>query len=209
MKKILPIIITLSITGLVILMLAFLASKPSSSPAKDLAVPPKADDISIGSMEAKVTLVEYSDFQCPACGSFYPVIKQLKSSYHDQPVRFIFRHFPLSNIHPYAQLAAEAAEAAREQGKFWEMADKLYNNQDQLDQKYLLIYAQEIGLDIDKFSQSLNGGVYRNKVLADFDSGVKSGVPGTPSIFINAKYYQGKRTLEELVKYINKLLESK
>ena len=142
-----------------------------------------------GSRDAKVVLVEYSDFQCPACASYYPVVKQLKEEYGDR-LLFAYRNFPLSNIHQNARPAAFAAGAAGAQGKFWEMHYKLCENQSAWSSlgdpgAEFLKYAQEIGLDIEAFKRDINSEAVQDKVDADYASGERAKVRGTPTFFIN------------------------
>jgi protein-disulfide isomerase len=133
---------------------------------------------------APVTLVEYGDYQCPFCGNVQPVIKKLQKHYGDQ-LRFVFRNFPQVRVHAYAQRAAEAAEAADGQGKFWEMHDYLYKHQEALDVENLARAADALGLDKVKFDREVAERVYADRVQQDIQSGNDSGVGGTPTIFIN------------------------
>ena len=144
-----------------------------------------------GNPEAKVVLAEYSDFQCPACGQFYPHIKELVNEHGDQ-LRFEYRHFPLINIHPQALPAARAAEAAGVQGKFWEMHDKLFENQNTWSKSsnpngYFVQYAEEIGLDTDMFKRHLGSSVIEDAVMAGFNDARSRGFTGTPTILLNDK----------------------
>jgi protein-disulfide isomerase len=150
-----------------------------------------------GPQRAPVTLVEYGDYECPYCGQAHYVLKDLTAALPDQ-VRLVFRNFPLSQIHPHAEQAAEAAEAAGAQGKFWEMHDTLYENQDALEEEDLLGYAQQLGLDLDRFQLELFQRVYAPRVREDFISGVRSGVNGTPSFFINGRRHEGAWDLRSL-----------
>jgi protein-disulfide isomerase len=155
-----------------------------------LAVPVGPKDHAQGPETAPVTLVEYGDFECPHCGRAYLMIKNIQRLM-GQRLRFVFRHFPLTQIHPMAEPAAEAAEAAGAQGKFWEMHDLLFENQQSLDPEYLLGFAEELDLDTERFTRELEEGVYRERVREDFMTGVRSGVNGTPSFFINGVRYDG------------------
>jgi len=149
-----------------------------------LTPPVSADDHSAGSNDAPVTLVEYGDYECPHCGAAYPVVQEIRRIVGPN-LRFIFRNFPLAQIHPHAQHAAEAAEAAGAQGEFWGMHDLLFENQDALEDPDLLRYAAALSLDQERFTKELSSGVYADRVRRDFRSGVKSGVNGTPTFFIN------------------------
>jgi len=137
-----------------------------------------------GRSTAAVTLVEYGDYQCPFCGNTYPIIQKLQKQFGDQ-LRFVFRNFPLPQVHAYAQRAAEAAEAAAAQGKFWEMHDYLYEHQEALDAESLGRAAVVIGLDRVQFNRDVAERVYADCVQEDIRSGIDSGVGGTPTLFIN------------------------
>ena len=137
-----------------------------------------------GSSSAAVTLVEYGDYQCPFCGDAYSIIKKLQKHFGER-VRFVFRNFPLTRIHAYAQRAAEAAEAAGAQGKFWEMHDYLFEHQEALDAEHLVKAAGTLGLDKVKFDREVAEHVYADRVHADIQSGNDSGVGGTPTTFVN------------------------
>lgn len=163
-----------------------------------------ARDHAQGPSDALVTLVEYGDYQCPHCRLVYYNIKELQERLGDR-IRYVYRHLPVSTIHSQAQLAAEAAEAAGAQGKFWEMHDILYKH-DQLDREHILDYAREIGLDMDRFSAELDDGVYAEKVLEDFENGIRSGANGTPTFFINGERYDGAWDLESLIALVEKPL---
>jgi protein-disulfide isomerase len=141
-----------------------------------------------GPANAPVTLVEYGDFQCPFCGRAYWVLKEIEARF-ERDLRFAYRHFPLTEIHPLAMIAAEAAEAAGAQGKFWEMHDLLFESQPEFEPDELLGYATEIGLDIDAFIADLQTHRHREKIAKDFMGGVRSGVNGTPCLFINGERY--------------------
>jgi protein-disulfide isomerase len=155
-----------------------------------LTVPLGPPDHTRGPAAARATLVEYGDFQCPFCGQAYGVVEAVLEALGDQ-VQFAFRHFPLTEMHPPAQLAAEAAEAAGAQGRFWEMHHLLFEHQNQLDEHSLLGYARLLGLDLDAFAAALTTGSYIPRVERDFVSGVRSGVNGTPTFFINGLRYDG------------------
>ena len=156
----------------------------STSFTASLALPVGKRDHVQGSASAIVTLVEYGDYQCPFCGEAYPVIKKLQE-YWGKQLRFVFRNFPLTRIHAYAQGAAEAAEAADGQGKFWEMHDYLFEHQDALEIEDLVRAAGTLGLDTAKFRRELSGHVHSGRVREDVQSGIDSSVGGTPTIFIN------------------------
>src|SRR5690348_6945855 len=152
-------------------------------------VSPKRDHIR-GPIDAPVTLLEYGDFECPFCGQAHLVVKAVEAQFGNT-MNFAFRHFPLTTVHPHAELAAEAAEAAGSQGKFWEMHDMLYANQQQLEGPQLLAYADALDLDLNRFGNEIAGHAYLPKVSEDFMSGVRSGVNGTPTFFINGVRHDG------------------
>ena len=150
-----------------------------------------------GGADASVTLVEYGDYQCPYCGGVYPVVKRLEKAF-GRKLRFVFRNFPLTQAHPYALIAAEAAEAAALQGKFWEMHDLIYENQADLEPDILPVWAEEVGLDLDKFASALKQGVVTKRIKEDRASGIGSGVNGTPSFFIHGTRYDGPPDYDSL-----------
>jgi protein-disulfide isomerase len=143
-----------------------------------------------GKPDAAIELVEYGDYQCPHCGRAYPIIKVIQERLGDD-LKFVFRNFPLSEIHPQAKTAAVASEAATRQGKFWPMHDIIFENQFSLHTADLVNYAKMIGLDVKRFEKDLGDEQLMEKVEADFESGVRSGVNGTPTFFINGKKYNG------------------
>ena len=168
------------------------------SPSAKMKPPVGANDHVQGTANAPVTLVEYGDYQCPYCGEAYPIVKALQERLGKQ-VRFVFRNFPLSEMHPHAEHAAEAAEAAGGQGKFWEMHDMLYENQDALEDEDLARYAKALKLDMPRFIKEMESRHYAERVRADFSSGVRSGVNGTPSFFINGARHDGPFDLASLL----------
>jgi protein-disulfide isomerase len=148
-----------------------------------------ARDHVLGPPDAAVTLVEYGDFECEFCGRAYPELKRLLKQVGGK-VRFIFRHFPIPEEHPHAQHAAEVAEAAAAQGKFWEMHDLLYEHQSALADEDLLRYARQLGLDMARIQRELAAHTYAPVVRQDFMGGVRSGVSGTPRFFINGRRHE-------------------
>jgi protein-disulfide isomerase len=158
-----------------------------------------------GDDHAAITLVEYGDFECPYCGQAFPIVKELQSELGDD-LRVVFRHMPLSNVHPHAELAAEAAEAAGLQGKFWEMHDVLFENQRDLAAKSLLRYAQEAGADASQVEAALTQGTTRKRVSDDIESAIRSGVNGTPTFFVNGRRYDGSWAYEPLSTYLQEVL---
>jgi protein-disulfide isomerase len=149
-----------------------------------------ADDHASGPDDAPVTLVEYGDFECSYCGMAYPIVKALQRRLGAR-LRLVFRHFPLRETHPHAQHAAEAAEAAAASGRFWAMHDALYEHQHALEDEALVAYAAGLGLDAERVARDLAEDTYAPAVRADFRSGVRSGVNGTPTFFINSARYDG------------------
>lgn len=149
-----------------------------------LTMPVGARDHAQGRADAPVTLVEYGDYECPHCGRAYPIVKDVQRRLGAK-LRFVFRNFPLNESHPHAEHAAEAAEAAAAHGRFWEMHDLLFERQRALDDAHLLGYAEQIGLDADAFARELRAHTHKARVREDFMSGVRSGVNGTPTFFIN------------------------
>jgi len=147
-------------------------------------------DHSQGNPGADLVIVEYGDYQCPYCGAAYPLLKQMMDNYGSQ-IKFVFRNFPLSEMHRYARPAAIAAEAAALQGKFWEMHDAIFENQQYLNESFLVALAEKLQLDMGKFNTDIKTEALANKVDSDFESGVLSGVNGTPSFFINGKKFDG------------------
>jgi Na+/H+ antiporter NhaA len=164
----------------------------------DLAenVDPARDHIR-GAPDAPVTLVEYGDFECPYCGKAEPAIRELLADWGDD-LRYVFRHLPLSDVHPWAQIAAEAAEAAGAQGSFWEMHDLLLDHQGELTPGHLRHYAQELGLDVERFGDELRRRVYAARVSEDVASADASGVSGTPSFFVNGLRHNGVYDVDTL-----------
>ncbi|WP_411966005.1 DsbA family protein [Haloferax sp. YSMS24] len=153
-----------------------------------LTVPVSDEDHVVGSATAPVTLVQYGDYECPYCGAAYPIVKDVLDELGDD-VQFVFRNFPISGLHPHARHAAEAAEAAAEQGMFWEMHDYLYEHQTELEDENLLDYAATLGLDVELVERALETDAFDDRIQADFMSGVRSGVNGTPTFFINGRRY--------------------
>jgi protein-disulfide isomerase len=159
-----------------------------------------------GNHNAPIELVEYGDYQCPHCGRAYPVIKRIQKRLGEK-LKFVFRNFPLSEIHPDAFNAALAAEAAALQKKFWEMHDIIFENQQSLETESLLLYAKEIGLNMAQFTKDIQKDELVTKVENDLESGIRSGVNGTPSFFVNGKKYDGDWEEEEFISYLREFLK--
>ena len=155
-----------------------------------LDVPVGPEDHIQGPENAPLTLVEYADYECPYCGDANVVVKRLQDELGPR-LRFVFRNFPLTQVHQYAELAAEAAEAAGAQNRFWEMHDRLYENQASLSPELIGAAAQGLGLDMERFKKDLASGQFRERVKSDFMGGIRSGVPGTPTFFINGERHDG------------------
>lgn len=166
-----------------------------------LTPPVNSKDHSQGDVHAPVELVEYGDYQCPYCGMAYPIIKALQQKF-GKDLRFVFRNFPLSKIHPQAKMAAVAAEAAGYQNKFWAMHDIIFENQRDLRTSSLIEYANRIGLNVVQFTSDLTNHALVKKVEDDFESGLRSGVNGTPGFFINGQKYSGNWDENNLAAHI-------
>lgn len=168
--------------------------------------PPVSDRDHIrGKADAPVTLVEYGDYECPHCREVAPIIEQLRERFGER-LRYVFRHFPITTAHPNAQLAAEAAEAAAAQGKFWEMHNRIFEHTGILNKQQLLKFAQELDLNLEQFERELDEQVHTEHVREDFNSGVRSGANGTPSFFLNGVRYDGPWDLDSLIAEIEKPL---
>jgi protein-disulfide isomerase len=155
-----------------------------------LRPPVNRNDHIKGPHDAVVELVEYGDYQCPHCGAAHPVVKSVEDAFHGK-LKFVYRHFPLMEIHPMAVPAAIAAEAADLQGKFWKMHDMIFENQAILSIPALVEFARVLDLNIPAFERDMQDRSLLEKVEADFESGMRSGVNGTPSFFINGEKYNG------------------
>jgi len=151
-----------------------------------------------GVSEAPIQLLEYGDVECPFCGRAYPLVKEIQEELGAR-LCFAFRHFPMTTTHPHAQHAAEAAEAAGVQGRFWEMHDILFENQNALEDADLARYASILDLDARRLNAEILAGVHRPCVREDFRSGVRNGVNGTPTFFINGERYDGQHSFEEML----------
>jgi protein-disulfide isomerase len=162
-----------------------------------LANPVTERDHALGRSDAPVTLVEYGDYECPYCGNAFPIVKRLLADLGPR-LRFVFRNFPMNSVHPHASVAAQAAEAAAAQGKFWAMHDLLYEHQADLDVADIEKYALLIGLEIYRFEADLSSERFAGRVADDVRGGVRSGVNGTPTFFVNGLRYDGEKTYEAL-----------
>lgn len=169
------------------------APTPTAAPVKGI----QATDHVRGNPKAKVVLIEYSDFQCPFCSKHHPVVKQLLDAFPNQ-IAWVYRHFPLTSIHPQAQPAAEASECAAEQGKFWEYADKLFDNQTLLGDATYEKIATDLELNVSKFKTCYSSKKYAGRVNQDATEGGAAGVDGTPANFINGSLVSGAIPFESL-----------
>jgi protein-disulfide isomerase len=171
---------------------------------KQITPPVNKTDHVFGNPIAPFELVEYGDYQCSYCGHAYQVVKdvlqQMKSD-----IKFVFRNFPLSKIHPHSFMAAVATEAAGLQGKFWEMHDIIFENQRTLDAEKILFFAETLDLDLDRFKNDIQQQSIIDKIENDFESGIRSGVNGTPTFFINGKKYEGEWMDNQLLDYLKSL----
>ena len=172
------------------------------SDLSQLLLPIQPDDHVQGMPDARYTLVEYGDYECPACGELFVALRGMRKELGDE-LRLAFRHYPRSGIHPHAQQAAEAAEAAGAQGRFWEMHDLLFENQKALKTKDLVRYARQLELDAERFREELKNRTYEGRVREDFRRGVTNGVYGTPGLFINGVRYDGAMDHDSLIPLLN------
>lgn len=155
-----------------------------------------------GNKNSQIILVEYSDFQCPACASYYPLVKQASLEFSEK-MQFTYRHFPLMQIHANAELASRAAEAAGKQGKFWEMHDLIFERQDEWSKEYsarkfFIEFAKSLNLDMEKFVKDLDSDEIKEKVTSDYQGGLRSKVNSTPTFFLNGKKIKNPRSYDEL-----------
>lgn len=159
-----------------------------------------------GGSNASVELIEYGDYQCPYCAQAYYIIKDIQEDLGDD-LKFVFRNFPLEELHPNALHAAIAAETAAELGKFWEMHNILYENQQYLEDENLIEYAKEIGLSVSQFEKDFGNNLSYDKVKRDYESGVKNGVEGTPTFFVNGRIFTGDWSSGEFKHYLKSLVK--
>jgi protein-disulfide isomerase len=176
-----------------------------SQGAAQLSVPVGPDDHSVGPEHAPLTIVEYGDYECPYCGQAFPIVQALQRDFGDS-LRFIFRNFPLADMHPHAEQAAEMAEAVGRQGKFWEMHDLLYEHQRDLGGKALLGYVALAGADVDKAVAAIESGEPRQRVQRDFEGAIRGGANGTPTFFVNAERYDGSWMYEPFAEFLTETL---
>ncbi len=165
---------------------------------KSLTLPDAERDHVSGSANGSIKLLEYGDYECPFCADAQPIVKEIQRRLGDD-LLFAFRHFPLANIHPHSEHAAEAAEAAGAQENFWGMHDLLFENQSALEDEDLAAYAGELGLDETRLIREVTSTAYTSRIRGDFRDGVRAGVNGTPTLFINGERYDGVRDLKHLL----------
>lgn len=158
--------------------------------SSQLKPPVSQADHEQGTAAAAIEIVEYGDFQCSYCGAAYLVIKKIQQVFGNQ-IRFVFRNFPLTEVHPQAAIAATAAEAAAQQHKYWEMHDLIYENQAELNEGFLYQLAEQLGLETTKFEKDMQNQSIHAKIESDFESGMRSGVSGTPTFFVNGQKFDG------------------
>lgn len=196
----------------VVLAIVGVATRSANNVSGELAVPINDSDWYLGAKNAKVILVEYSDFQCPACAYYSPIVNQLAKDFGDK-IKIVYRHFPLPQ-HQYARLTARYAEAAGKQNKFWQMTEIIFDGQsqwekapaDKAEPDYFLKYARDLGLNIDRIKADLNSKEIDEKIENDYIGGEKSNIPGTPTFFLNEKQIQNPQNYEEFKTLIQKEL---
>jgi protein-disulfide isomerase len=167
-------------------------------PLMDLTSPLSAEDHVDGPERAELELVIYGDFQCPYCTAAYPILRRIRDQLSSRLI-FAFRHFPLREIHPDAERAAEASEAAAAQGAFWEMHDRMYEARGALGREDLIGYAAELGLDADRVAGEIDSEAHRPRIQRDVDTGLASGVGGTPTFFVNGRLHRGSFDASSLI----------
>ena len=179
-------------------------TEEDETPRLTVSVTSERDHVQ-GSFNAPLTLVEYGDYQCPFCGAAYPEVKRVQQKLGSR-LRFVFRNFPITSLHEFAERAAEAAEAASAQGKFWEMHDFLYEHQDILgDENEVLAGAAKLRLNTQKLVLEIAQHAYLNRIKEDFSGGVRSGVNGTPTFYVNGARYNGPAEADELLKFLTSI----
>jgi protein-disulfide isomerase len=171
----------------------------------ELSAPVTADDHVLGALEAPIQLVEYGDYECPHCGRAHWVIRQLQEKLGDQ-LAFVFRNFPLTEVHPRADSVAQALEAAGAQGYFWEMHDRFYEHQHELEGLDLTAHAEGVGVDVEQWKKDMKDARFRDRVREDIASGLSSGVIGTPTFFINGTRYDGHLDFDSMLVAIESAL---
>jgi protein-disulfide isomerase len=166
-----------------------------------LTIPVGPNDHIQGDESASVVLVEYGDYQCPHCGRAHPIVKRVQNHFGDR-LAFVFRNFPLNEAHPFAEMAAESAEFAGAGGQFWEMHDAIFENQEELGEPMLVELAESLGLSGNELKEAIQNHTFATRVKEDFRGGVRSGVNGTPTFYINGERHEGAFGFEDLVEAI-------
>ena len=213
-NKFIWVIAILAIIGtiFVLMKLASMAPKSDNNTNNSKIAPAILDSDNVkGNKNAKITIIEYSDFQCPACNAYFPILKQINDEF-SKDILFVYRHFPLKQIHKNAESAARASEAAKEQGKFWEMHDMIFVNQsvwaeDKNAKDIFIKYAKNLELDANKFKADIDSQKIKDKVNSDYQGGFQASVNSTPSFFLNGNKIQNPRSVEEFRNIINQELE--
>ncbi len=200
------------VIGLSLIVWGLYAASQGSTGSAGVVPGISAQDRVSGSRTAAAVLIEYSDFQCPACQAYEPIIQQLKDKYGDR-LALVYRYFPLTQLHKHAQLSSQAAEAADKQGSFWAMHDLLFDRQTSwaasLDAKPVFIgYAKELGLNVDQFTADLNSQVVKDRIAVDVRSGNAARVPGTPTFFFNGSQVLNPRGIDDFTKLIDNALRT-
>ncbi len=203
--------VALVAVGLLTLIMVKLAMTPKTNNNNNQAniAPVSDDDYFKDNSNATVTIVEYSDFQCPACAQYYQMLKQVHTDFGDK-IKFVYRHFPLRTIHPNAQAASEAAVAAGLQGRFWEMHDQLFENQTSWSnlakpEESFIRYAENLGLNVEQFKSDLKSSQVKDRVNRDYNDAIKNGLNGTPTFFINGEAF-APRSYNDFANAINQRL---
>jgi len=200
---------TIAIVGIGIAIL----SRPAVSTKVDSSLLIRADSNKISTSSASVTLVEFSDFQCPACGAYYPVVTQVIKDFKND-LTFVYRNFPLTDLHPNAQIAAQAAEAVGLQGKYWEMHDILFTKQSDWSastspRDIFAQYAQSLGINVDQFKKDIDSDAVRNKIMEDVNDGNTLGINATPTFFLNNQKIENPATLADFETAVKKAMSQK
>lgn len=204
-------IVTWGIVGLVLAgVVALIVVSSKGSTSSGTLAPITDQDHLRGSLTAKAMIIEYSDFQCPACGLYYPILKELETKYGEK-IGVVYRHFPLTTVHQYSQQAAQASEAAQFQGKFWEMHDKLFEEQKNWSvesdvKKVFTEYAKGLGLDPAKFSDDMNSSAVKDRITKDVDNGNAIKISGTPTFYLNGSKISNPGTTDAFAKLIDDAL---
>ena len=172
-----------------------------------LSIPVGPEDHSRGPLSAKLTIVEYGDYQCPYCGQAYSIMEKLLTTFNDS-MRLVFRNLPLVDVHPHAEAAAEVAEAVGRQGKFWEIHDTLFENQSDLSTAALMRYITDVGADVQTVTKDIADGGPRQRVQADLESAIRSGANGTPTFFVNGVRYDGSWMYEPFAEYLAQVVDA-